>query len=854
VSTIAAALAAVVIGRLGWAALLAACGGDASTGTTRRSPSAPALLTAFAATSSVLFLLAHVGAFTGTGLAVSLAALAAASALVVRGRGSLRAALAAVPSDLAAAAAVGILALLIGTLLPPVDTTLAGSDSSVYLAAARQLAAGGRLVHEDGLVAGMTPAERERLFRNRFASDNTGAHARFPGGVMLVSTEHALVGFYFYHLFPAWLAGARLVAGESFLGAMPLFAAASLASLFRLGRPALGTAGALGACALLACFHPQAFFTRFPLSELLAQALFLGGACAVALGLEREGAERLAHVVLGSLLWGALCLCRIDSLPLVWLGLATASVLPARSGLRPVDWAVPLVVTGSFGALALVHQLSHGVDYVGAIGDRELASWAAVAAARTPWLRGAALAAVALAGAAAVRRVAAADAIRLRTAVRGLALAVAAVTIAAFVARFDPARVARHVGWIALYTTPVPLALLAAGTACALAAALRRPGRPALALAAALFAGPAACYVVDPLVAPLQPWAVRRFVPIVFPLLFLLAVQGWKEAAERACRRRARAAAALLALATSAGFLSSSAALAGAAAPPSLEAVRALAGTLPAGARVVLADGSSGLHLGPALTYAVGRPALLLPVAADPEPGVEEQAAAWLEREVRGGRRVCLVLDRRGDLAGWLAGRFDLRLIARTAAAFEAVPFVPRDEVPPPPSASTLESHVLELALPGGAPPARALRVGEPADDLPLLVEGFHEPEWDTRVGRPRRPFRWTAGHAVLALPPGTGAVELGVDLERPAGAPAAEVAIEVDGTRLSASLPQAEGVVKVLLPLAWSAARRRLTTRVNTFRPASLGLSGDGRDLGLRLFSVRFVSGRPGESAAGPG
>jgi hypothetical protein len=700
-SILAAAVAVVVVGRLGWEALLAGAGAAGPPGS-RPGGSAPALLTSLAVVSSVLFVLADLGALSAASLAGALAAVGAASALVAWRCGALRGVLAPLPSDLAAAAAIAVLALAIGRFLPPIDTTLAGSDSSVYLAASRELASGGRLVHEDALVAEMTPGERDRLFLNRYEGDHSGAYARFPGGVTLVSPEHALVGFYFYHLFPAWLAGARLLAGESFLGAMALFAAVSLACLWRVGRQSLGAAGGLGACALLACFYPQAFFTRFPTSELLAQALFLGGLCALASGLEREGRERLAHVVLAALLWGALCLCRVDSLPLLWLGLATAALLPARSGLRPRDWAIPLVVTGSFGALAVVHQLSHGVDYVGAVGHPELASTLALAAARRPWLRGVALLVLVLAGGAAVRRVAADDASRPRSIVMGIAVAVATVTVAAFLARLEFRRVAGHVGWIASYATPLLLALLAAGAAHALPSAFRRPGRPALALAAALFAGPALCYLVDPMVLPVQPWAVRRFLPIVFPLLFLLAVQGWKDAAERTIGRRAGAAAALLCLAASVGFLRSTAALAGAAGRcgPSLAAVHALVGALPQDAIVLLPDSSAGLHLGPALAYAGGRRALLVPVVPGTPAAVVEVAATWLERQLRRGRRVCLVLARRGEPAGWLAARFDLRLVARPAVTFEGVRFVADGEFPPPPLPVRLEARVLEVALP----------------------------------------------------------------------------------------------------------------------------------------------------------
>jgi hypothetical protein len=854
VPTLASAVAAVVIGRLGWTALLALAGADAPARSDPGRSPAPALLTAFALASSVLFALAYLGGLSRASLAGSLAGLGGLSALVAWRRGSLRAGVSSLPSDLGAAAGLVVLAALIGAVLPPVDTTLAGSDSSVYLAASRELAAAGGLVHVDELVREMTRGERQQLFRNRFEGDHTGAHARFPGGVPLVSTERALVGFYFYHLLPAWLAGARLVAGESFLGVVPLFAAVSLGSLWLAGRRLLGTAGAAGACALLACFHPQAFFTRFPTSELLSQALFLGGLCALALGLEREGAARLAHVVLGSLLWGALCLCRVDSLPLLWLGLATASLLPARSGLRRPDWAVPLVVTGAYAALALVDQLSDGVDYVGAIGLRGPASSLVVAAARWPWLRGAALAALVLAGTTSSRHAAREGARRAHASVKVVALVVAAGTMAAFLARLEPARLARHVGWVASYATPPVLALLAAGAAVALVSAFRSTGQPALALAAALFAGPAICYAIDPMVVPVQPWAVRRYLPIVFPLLFLLGVHGWKRAAARVAARRAGAAAALLSLAACAVFLRSSAALAGRAGPPALAAVRALAAVLPPDAIVVLPDGSADLHLGPALAYASGRRALLLPVAAGGATDVEEPAAAWLERQLRQGRRVCLVLARPGEVAGWLAARFDLRLIARTTLTFEGIRFVPQDAFPPPPLAVTFEPRVLEVSPPATASVPRALAIGEPADDLPLLVEGFHAPEKEARPGAGSRTFRWTTGRAVLALPPGTARVELAVDGARPARAPAAGAEIEVDGVRWPVRLPAGEGLLALALPDASGPSRRRLTIRVDSFRPAALGLGNDDRELGLRLFSVRPLPAAPADPTAGKG
>jgi len=119
----------------------------------------------------------------------------------------------------------------------PFDATLHSVDASVYVNLARHVSETGHIIHKDPLVAEMSLAERETLFENRFRGDTTGKYARFPGGVSLIDIESGKVGFYFYHLFPIWLATAHKFLGEPhFINIMALFSFISLISTYFIGR------------------------------------------------------------------------------------------------------------------------------------------------------------------------------------------------------------------------------------------------------------------------------------------------------------------------------------------------------------------------------------------------------------------------------------------------------------------------------------------------------------------------------------------------------------------------------------------------------------------------------------------
>jgi hypothetical protein len=673
------------------------------------------LLSGVALASAGVFLLAHFGRLTVGALGASGVVGATGCLFVCAGRRGLGAALAGLKQSLAFGVLAAGLVVLLGALLPPIDTTLGASDSSVYLANARQLAGHGTTLHHDGLAAEMTAGERDVLFRNRFVGDHTGPHARFPGGVPLVSPSGDLVSFYFYHLFPAWLgAGLLTVGDQSYLQCLALFGVIGLLSLFFIGRRLGGAALGLALCAVHASFYPQAFYCRFPSSELPAQALFLSGLFAFLRGLGLSDGERRAHVRLAALLWGTSCLCRVDAIPFLWLGLTVVSLLAARLRVRAEDYAVPMLTSILFAVMAAYHQLASGIDYVGAFSPGKLASTVSAFVAGRTWPSAVVVAALAAAGLFVHRAEYARPFARATLfATRAFGLLVSAVIAVRFLWALDWSQVARHARWIGMYTTPLVLVVLGVGAFLSVLEVIRARAAAGVAVVVAFLAGPAACYLIDPMVIPLQPWAMRRFVPVVFPLLLVVALYGLQAGLRRWFRARPALgdlAFATVAVAIAVRFLASSAGLFVPAASPSAAAeVRSLDRAIPPGALVLVPDEIASLHLQLALEYTCGRDVLLLPLDRAPDAAFEEVAAGFIRRRLESGASAFVVQSGAPSRVGFLAHRFQIAPRLESTLSFEEVPFVRDDALPGLPRATTLRVHVLEVrslqGTPGAAPP-----------------------------------------------------------------------------------------------------------------------------------------------------
>jgi hypothetical protein len=386
------------------------------------------------------------------------------------------------------------------------------------------------------------------LFADRLA--RTGALLHHDPLVSAVSSFHPFLegkkypGFYLYgqdlilpQFFPgpfASLGLGNLIGGLwGSLFVVPVMGALAVGVAFALGRELFGGwAGLLGA-ALLAASYAQVWWARHPASEVMTQLSILAGLW-LAVRFAR-GAGPATGILAGVLMGGAMFV-RVDAflaaaaVPLLF-GYDLLTRRPARRWLYP---GVPLAV---FAGLTLVYLNTLGGRYLYVIytehGLREalaLAPFAAVAAA------------VGAGGFFYVRR-RWGERIGRYLEARGRwipvtgALCVAAVALWGYFVLpvpweslpdgsrdFDAYRtqILVRMTW---FTTPAVAVL---GLAGFVLAARRLDASRALVLGAFLSFG--VLYAAIPNVSPDLPWATRRFVPAVFPVLSLLAGHAAVEA------------------------------------------------------------------------------------------------------------------------------------------------------------------------------------------------------------------------------------------------------------------------------------------------------------------------------------
>jgi len=284
---------------------------------------------------------------------------------------------------------------------------------------------------------------------------------------------------------------------------------------------------------------------------------------------------------------------------------------------------------------------------------------------------------------------------------QGFGLLVSSITLARFLAVLNWSDLTAHLRWIGMYTTPFVLVVLAGGALLAVVEAFRARSSPIVAAVVAFVAGPACCYLIDPMTVGHQPWVMRRFVPVIFPLFFVLALYGWHVGVRRLFRTRpavAQVAIVVLAATIAGRFLTSPTGLIGHPVSVATAAeVRAFGRAIPEGALVLIPDENASLHLQLALEYAGGRDVLLLPLRDVPGERFEAVMNGFLDRQFEKGRKIFVVLTGTIDAACSLASRFDLEARSESVLPFEAVPFVRTDAFPGPPVAAAVRGRVLEV-------------------------------------------------------------------------------------------------------------------------------------------------------------
>jgi hypothetical protein len=134
------------------------------------------------------------------------------------------------------------------------------------------------------------------------------------------------------------------------------------------------------------------------------------------------------------------------------------------------------------------------------------------------------------------------------------------------------------------------------------------------------------------------------------------------------------------------------------------------------------------------------------------------------------------------------------------------------------------------------------LQLGDPAADLPYLVDGLHGPEGN-RANRESL-YRWTTGRAELQLPR-AGRARLLVEPRWRPREVAPNYRIRVDGADAPFQLVEAPGGRTFIDVKISNGPRARATMLLELecepFSPSDRGTSRDARRLGVPLFSVEL-------------
>ncbi len=464
------------------------------------------LAAALAVAAPLLTAVAVAGWFVTPVITGCLALCAGAGYLLARGRERAR----------ASSWDLGTLALAVGSLVlyaaRPAEYVVNSRDPGVYTLIATRLARTGELMHHDPLLRAV--AAFHPLLEGK----------KYPG--FYVYGQDLVVPQFFPAPF-AFLGLGNLVGGVwGSLYVVPVMGALAVGFAYLLGAELFGRwAGVIGA-SLLAASYAQVWWARHPSSEVMTQLLVLSGLWLGARFLRDGG--RILGILFGALL-GAVMLVRVDA----FLAAAAVPLLFGYDLLRrgPVRrWLYPGIPLALFAGLMVLYLNTYGARYLYVIYtehhlDDALALWPVAVPV-----------AAALAGAALYARGRWSARIQAHLAVwrsyYGVFIGLCAMGVALWAyfvwpvpweslpdgsREFDAYReqVLVRLSW---FVTPLVGAL---GLAGFVLCAARTDARRTLVLGAFLAFG--ALYAAVPNVAPDLPWATRRFVPVAFPVLSLLA-------------------------------------------------------------------------------------------------------------------------------------------------------------------------------------------------------------------------------------------------------------------------------------------------------------------------------------------
>jgi hypothetical protein len=460
-----------------------------------------------------------------------------------------------------------LVAAALGVYWPAYPVFLGGSDATAYLGSAISLARHGTLAREDELGPALPPDVQTVVFdsMSQVFLEPGSPYRRVPGAMFIEEHGDARAWPCFFPVPSVWGAVSALRGGtldeRDAADFAPFFAALALWAFWQLARQWLGSTWGLVAAALLGVSGPWYTAAHMPMSELIAAFFVFSGLAftaaahrsaqrsvqaastlrsveaASAQGSVQAAGARPADAMLAGAALGAAVFTRIEVAMLLALAFA---LLPAFArGRDDAALRLPTIFFAmlvGIGSLVLVQTVLLPGTYVAPLVDHlknVRVNFHLRFGYPSPVVLAAAAAAALAAFAAVVRAFGLSATIRW-----GIILGALAGHAAA--SRFLYERTPM---WLSLYVGWTGLALFVAG---GLLAWRSRAWLPAGTFIVALTAAVSAILFYNPHVYPSLPWGARRFVPMLLPLMVLLAAYAVSVMSARS-RLAAAALAALLA-------------------------------------------------------------------------------------------------------------------------------------------------------------------------------------------------------------------------------------------------------------------------------------------------------------------
>jgi hypothetical protein len=725
-----------------------------------------------------------------------------------------------------------LFSLGISKILKPAEAVILADDASIYLSTAIRLAETGGLVNEDPFVQQMSQAEKEALFRNRFTGDKTGVYARFPGGVSFVDLESGITTFSFYHLFPVWLAfGIKAIGIPGFLILMNFFLTMSLLSLYFLAREFGGVLLAISLPVILFFFYPQVYFSRMPYSELLAQALFLSGMWIIVSGLKNHPSISIPRQTVAGTLWGALLLTRFEIIFILLLCFIVVLFLFPEI-LRSITKSKRFFLWLIFCALlGFYHQVRRGEYWY--IVDFTLGP--ASASARRLFLQYpfVPLVLFALLFTLAVFLLDKGKFGRLQIQKpwrrRLLGLAILIVLLAFVPTRYwSPELLRTNITWLFLYTPPVIYFVIHGGLFLYIWFHLRNRIRPHTLFIAVMIGVPLCIFFINPMVSRIQPIGIRRFIPMLYPLMFLASFSGWYRLLSNALIQNhfvRRAVFGSVVLVTIVFFAAGSWHLLRSPLYDNvIPQIAKLNEQIPSDSLVIIRDTEAGIHMQLPLQYLLGRNTIVLPFQQ--QDLITKAATEYLKKKLEQNESITLLVGRQPTIK-----EFPYKSLAPAKIEFSIVPVFKEDEFPSRTERVFLNWNLLVLQ----DPPARNVIH---YDDPKVKFIDFFEVE---------RNLRWTSARSEIAgfrFPTNRKDTLLVLSTAFPNPIHSVEslqLRIAINERKTAKFLKNENNDFHFLLPADENFEITNVRIESKTFRPNDRGINPDQRSLGVPFVRLTF-------------